>query len=183
VPYISLWLFETDSVGVISTTDLRPIGPTIAAKNHVYDTERNGAVNVIAEDAVTTKEIDRIQQVVDDPERKWAVGLDTDESAEIQVLVHDGEKLAVHRWGAYDGDSGTAPLGLDVELLDQDDIVREKSNTVDEYDLIDPVASLENMTGGPQVFVLRVKNSSGSPIGDSIDERGVGVHFGYIVED
>lgn len=181
-PHIPIWLFETNDSGVTSAVDLRPIGPTVVAKNTVYDTGGTGAVDVIGEDSITTKELNRVQQVIDNPERQWSVELDENESVEIQVYVEDGETLAVYRWGAYDGNSGTAPTGLNVELLDEDDTVQQQANTVDEFDSSDPVASLENISGDSQVFVLRAKNTTGSPIGDGEDVRGVGAHFGYIVE-
>ena len=182
VPHIPIWSFNTDNTGVTSASDHRQVGPTVAAKNTKYDTKGVGAVDVIGEDAVTSREIDRILQVVDDPERKWSVELDDNESAEIQVYVEDGETLSVYRWGAYDGNSGTAPTGLNVEILDENDAVQQQSNTVDEYNKNEPIASIENTTGDSQIFVLRAKNATGNSIGDGDGERGVGVHFGYLVE-
>lgn len=122
-----------------------------------------------------------IEQLVEHPDRKQAVELDNGDSHEIPVIVPDGARLEVYRWGAYNGDELTAPTGLDVELLDEDDTVQETANTVDDKDIDTPVASHENTTGSDQVFVLRCKNDTGDVIGDGDDDRGVGMHFGYRV--
>jgi hypothetical protein len=183
VPQMAIWSFKTDETGVSSVTDLRRVGPSLAASNTLYDTTETGAVNVIDEDAIGSNELDRTQRVIDNPDRQLSVELGVNESAEIQILVGDGEALEVYRWGAYDGNSGVAPSGLKVQLLDHQDTVHQEANLADEYDLSSPVASLKNTTEEQQVFVLRVKNSTGSPIGEENNKRGVGAHFGYLIED
>ena len=120
--------------------------------------------------------------VVDDPDRYQAAELSDGDSHEVPIQVPDGATLAVYRWGAYDADDGTAPTGLDVELLDGGDTVQASANTTNTQDVDTPVASYENTSGSESVFVLRAKNDTGAPIGDGENERGVGMHFGYVIE-
>lgn len=121
--------------------------------------------------------IDMASVVVEDPQPLPLAELSDGESIEIGVVVDDGETLEVYRWGAYDVFDGTAPTGLDVELLDGDDTVQASANTVNDQDKTTPVASQENTSGSQSVFKLRAKNDSGN----AIEDPGVGAHFGYVV--
>ncbi|SEH61033.1 hypothetical protein SAMN05192561_11265 [Halopenitus malekzadehii] len=125
--------------------------------------------------------IDMVSVVVDDPDRLPAAELQDGESIEMPIPVDDGETLEVYRWGAYDASDHTAPTGLDVELVDGGDVVQVASNTTNSQDTANPVASYQNSSGAVQVFKLRAKNDSGSPIGDGTGEPGVGSHFGFRV--
>ncbi len=125
--------------------------------------------------------VTEIEKLVNHPDRKQAAELGDGDSHEIPVIVPNGATLEVYRWGGYDAADLTAPAGLEVELLDGDDIVQEAANTVDEQDTDTPVASHENTSGSDQAFVLRCTNDTGDAIGDENDERGVGMHFGYRV--
>lgn len=164
-PTTPIFTFKTDASGVTDAVDHRDIGPELGK-------------NIVGQTAINYPEV-----VVDNPDRYQAAELDDGDSYEIPVQVPNGHRLAVYRWGCYDADTNSAPSGLDVQLLDGGDLVREASNTVDEYSTDQPVASHQNDTGGPQSYILRGKNSTGNPIGDGDTDRGVGMHFGYLVEE
>ena len=158
-PVVEIWTFDTDSDGVTNAVDHRTIGPELS------------------KDLVGSRSIDAADIAVHNPERLPITELGDGESIEIPVRVSDGEMLRVHRWGAYDVADGTAPLGLNVELLDGNDTVQMSENTVDTHDDRTAVASHENTSGSTAVFKLRAKNTTGS----AIDSPGVGAHFGYLV--
>lgn len=122
-----------------------------------------------------------VEQVVENPDRNRATELSDGDSIEIPIPVADGEALEVHRWGAFDASDHTAPTGLDVELVDGADVVQIAANTTNSQDTTTPVASLQNTSGGTEVFKLRAKNDTGSAIGDADGDPGVGAHFGYRV--
>ena len=158
-PVVETWVFDTDNDGVTNALDRRTIGPELS------------------KDLVGSRSIDAGDIAVHHPERLPITELGDGESIEIPVRVSDGEALHVHRWGAYDVADGTAPTGLDVELLDGTDTVQMSENTVDTHDDRIPVVSHENTSGSTSVFKLRAKNTTGSVI----DSPGVGAHFGYLV--
>jgi len=83
----------------------------------------------------------------------------------------------VYRWGTYDANDNSTPTGLIVELLDVDDVVQASANTNDEYNLSEPIAWIGNQTGSMAVSILRVKNNTGSAIGGSDTDRGIGNSF------
>ena len=134
-----------------------------------------------SETTVPVDGLDMVSVVVDDPDRLPAAELDTGESIEIPIPVADGETLNVYRWGAFDAADHTAPTGLDVELVDGADTVQAAANTTNTQDTGAPVASYQNTSGSTQVFKLRAKNDTGSAIGDTDTDPGVGSHFGYRV--
>ena len=90
----------------------------------------------------------------------------------------DGETLKVYRWGAYKISDGTAPTGLEVQLLDGGDTVQASENTVDTEDTATPVASFGNATGSRSIFKLRINNATGN----NYTTDGVGGLFAYVVE-
>lgn len=98
------------------------------------------------------------------------------------VLVEGGETIEVYRWGAYQVTDGTAPSGLDVELLDDSDTVVESATTPDtaSTDPTDPIAWFQNPnTGAPEVYKLRVANNTGGDIASP----GVAGAFSYRTTD
>jgi hypothetical protein len=176
-PFSPIWSFDTDGTGVTLASDLRSVGPTMAAINSTYDTDGSGAIDTIGSHVVTTEEIDLRSVVVEQPDRLPIVELRDGESIEIPVAVDAGEVLKVYRWGVFDVSTHSAPSGLTVELLDGDDNVQVSASTADERDSVSPVASVENTSGTLSIFKLRAKNETGAPI----DDPGVGSHFGYRV--
>lgn len=102
--------------------------------------------------------------------------LEAGDSVEISVPVDDGETLTVYRWGGYLISDGTAPTGLDVELLDGSDTVQASSNTADTHSTAG-VASYTNSSGSTSIFKLRARNATGT---DYVTD-GVGAVFGYEV--
>lgn len=197
LPKIELWQFDTDASGVTNVDDMRRVGPHLDADNaptqnefddHADRHEAGGAdaisvtSGMIAANEVRSTELDRAEMATVEPDAYAAAELDDGESHEVPRRVENGETLKVYRWGAYNADTSDAPTGLDVELLDDDDTVQASSNTANEQDGENPVASHENTSGTVSTFVLRVKNDTGEPIGDGDAERGVGMHFGYVVE-
>jgi hypothetical protein len=105
--------------------------------------------------------------------------LDDTETVEITVPVPDSSTLEVFLWGAYKVSDGTAPTGLDVELLDGSDTAQASENTTRtaSTDENSPVASYTNSSGSQSIFKLRALNGTGSAISDP----GVGAIFGYRV--
>jgi hypothetical protein len=118
---------------------------------------------------------DDVGYVVEYPQRFDITALDDTESREIPLLVDDTETLEVYRWGAFDASDGTAPTGLDVELVDGNDTVQASANTVNDQSTSTPVASFTNSSGSTSVFKLRVNNTTGS----AINSPGVGANFGW----
>ena len=153
-PVVEIWEFDTDGSGVIEARNLRDVG--------------------VAIDAST---LERSSLVVDDPQRLPIAELADGESIELPIPVADGETLKVYRWGAFDVSDGTAPTGLDVELLDGSDTVQVSANTADDQNTDIPVASYENRSGTKSVFKLRAINQTGS----NMRSPGVGCHFGFQV--
>lgn len=102
--------------------------------------------------------------------------LEDGESAEISVPVSDGETLTVKRWGSYKISDGTAPTGLQVQLLDGSDTVQDSANTTDNRSS-SGVASYINSSGSLSIFKLRVDNATGN----NYTTAGVGAVFGYEV--
>lgn len=149
----------------------------------ILDTGTGESVT-ITEGAVSWTDTNEIEYVVSDEgvDRNRATELSDGDSIEIPIPVADGETLKVYRWGAYDASDYTAPTGLDVELVDGGDVVQTAANTTNNQDTTSPVASYTNSTGSVQVFKLRVKNDTGSAIGDAAGDPGIGSHFGYLVE-
>jgi hypothetical protein len=164
-PTIEVWTFDTDANGVINAEDHRQIGP------------------VLSKNIVDGMALDRVSLVVSDPDRYAAAELDDQESYEVPIQLPDGHRLAVYRWGAYDANDNSTPTGLVVELLNEDDVVQASANTNDEYNLSEPIAWIGNQTGSMAVSILRVKNDTGSAIGDGDTDWGIGMHFGYLIEE
>ena len=158
-PTVEIWTFDTDAHGVTNVEDHRDIGPELGE-------------NLAGRTAIDYRDV-----VVDNPNRLPIAELEDGESVELAIPVDDGETLEVYRWGAFDVSDGTAPTGLDVELLDDTDTVQASENTPNTQDDRTPVASYENTSGTVSVFNLRAKNDTGS----AIDSPGVGPHFGYVV--
>jgi len=158
-PTAEIWTFDTDVSGITNVEDHRDIGPQLSEK-------------IAGRTAIDYREV-----VVDNPERLPITVLKNGESIEVPVYVDDGETLAVYRWGAFDASSALAPTGLDVELLDGNDTIQESQNTANTESDRTPVASHENTSGEPAVLKLRAKNYTGS----TIENPGVGSHFGYVV--
>lgn len=99
------------------------------------------------------------------------------ESAEISVLVPDGQTLTVYRWGVYKIADGTAPTGLEAQLLDGSDTVQASENTTDSENTSSGVASHSNSSGSASIFKLRADNDTGS----DFTTDGVGAFFAYEV--
>lgn len=176
---------EADTVIVALEADVDPTHPTVEILT--FDTDANGVTNVedhrdigpaIGENLVGRTAIDYRDIVVDTPERLPIAELNDGESIELSIPVGDGETLKIYRWGAFDASDGTAPTGLNVELLDGVDTVQASVNTTDEENRELPVASYENNSGSMSVFNLRAKNDTGSVL----DAPGVGSHFGFVVD-
>lgn len=125
----------------------------------------------------TTIERDTEQEAADNPYQIPIVALEDTESVEIAVPVGDTETLEIYRWGAYKVADGTAPTGLDVELLDGSDTVQASENTNDTRDPSTPIASYENTSGSASVFKVRAHNETGG----ALDAPGVSCHFGTVV--
>jgi len=94
-----------------------------------------------------------------------SAALDGGESLELAVRVPDGSTLEVYRWGAFQVSDGTAPTGLDCELLDGADTVQASENTANTESDAAPVASYTNSSGSVSVFKLRALNGTGGTIG------------------
>jgi hypothetical protein len=176
-PHLLIWSFDTDDSGVISATDHRPLGPTMAATNTLYDSQESGSVDVISPDSITEVELNFPAVVAEHPDRLPIAELDNGESIEIPIPVSNGETLEVYRWGAFDVSDGTAPTGLDVELVDDGDTVQASANVVDEMNSENPVASHENTSSSLSIFKLRARNTTG----DAINDPGAGSLFGFRV--
>jgi hypothetical protein len=112
------------------------------------------------------------------PHRFDITALEDTESREVPLLVPDQSTLSVYRWGAFDASDGTAPTGLDVELLDGGDTVQATANTPNSEDAATPQASFQNTSGSQSVFKLRVLNGTGG----TLDSPGVGATFGWVLE-
>jgi hypothetical protein len=147
----------------------------------LYDVDTDGSgVTAVTDRRAFTAPV-RIRELVDAPNGTPPIALLEDtESVEITVPVPDGQTLMVYRWGAYKIADGTAPAGLDVQLLDGADTVQASANVVDEEstDPAAPVASYTNTSGSTSIFKLRSKNATGN----NYTADGVGAHFAYIVE-
>jgi len=121
----------------------------------------------------------RIQDLVDSPNGNVPTALLEDtESIEASVPVPHGESLKVYRWGAYKISDGTAPTGLQVQLLDGSDTVQASENTVNTEATGSPVASHGNGSGSLSIFKLRIDNGTGN----AYTTDGVGGIFAYVVE-
>jgi hypothetical protein len=147
----------------------------------LYDVDSDGSGVTAVTDRRAFSPPMRIEDLVDSPNGTPPIALlDDTESIEITVPVADGETLKVYRWGNYKIADGTAPTGLDVELLDGGDTVQASANVVDDEstDPASPVASYQNASGSVSIFKLRSKNSTGN----NYTSKGVGSHFAYIVE-
>ena len=168
--------------GTLSMTDIA----TQSELNGKADDPHNNAahsVNYIENntDTVDDDNINLASLVVENPELLQLTELADTESTEISIPVADGETLEVYRWGGYDANDGTAPTGLDVELLDGSDTVQASENTVNTEDKSTPVASYTNSSGSQSIFKLRVYNGTGGTIPSTDGDPGVGAHFGYVV--
>lgn len=115
-------------------------------------------------------------QVADAPNGNvQTVELEDTESTEISVAIPPGEAIRVYRWGCYNISNSTAPSGLKVQLLSDDDTVVFSENTVNSRDTTgDGVAWYQNDSSSLEVCKLSIKNTTGST-------SQVGGFFGYIV--
>jgi hypothetical protein len=161
-PTVAIWMFDTSASGVATAIDLRNIGPNLK------------------EGIVDSQAIDRSSLSVNNPDRYQSAKLDDGSSYEVPVQVPAGATLSVYRWGAYDANTSSAPSGLNVELLDENDTVEKSANTADTQQ-DSPIVELENTSDQRTVYILRAKNDTGDTLGGEDDSRGVGMHFGYLV--
>jgi len=151
--------------------------------NATWDTDPGSGNDVTLDYRIYTLDVSvsksEVQNLVDSPNGDVPTALLEDtESVEISVPVPDGETLKIYRWGAYLISDGTAPTGLQVQLLDGGDTVQASENTQNTENTSSPVASYKNATGSLSVFKLRVNNGTGN--GYTTD--GVGGLFAYVVE-
>jgi len=151
--------------------------------NATWDTDPGSGNDVTLDYRIYTLDVSvsksRIQDLVDSPNGHVPTALLEDtESVEISVPVPDGETLKVYRWGAYLLSDGTAPTGLQVQLLDGGDTVQASENTTNTENTSSPVASYGNATGSLSIFKLRVNNATGN----AYTTDGVGGMFAYVVE-
>lgn len=117
------------------------------------------------------------QRLIQSPNGTPVTGLlENGDSIEISIPVADGDTLTVYRWGGYLMSDGTAPSGLDVELLDGGDTVQQSANTTNSQST-GGVASYTNSSGSQSIFKLRVSNSTGN----NYTTDGVGGVFAYEV--
>lgn len=125
---------------------------------------------------VTTTNINTADFAAGDVRRQRTpiTALEDTESIEIPVIVPDGQTLTVYQWGAFKAADGTAPTGLDVELVDGNDTVQSSANTTGNTNT-NGIASYTNGSGSASVFKLRAKNGTGS----ALTSPGVGAKFGW----
>jgi len=148
-----------------------------------WDTDPGSGNDVTLDYRIYTLDVSvsksHIQNLVDSPNGNVPTALLEDtESVEISVPVSDGKTLKVYRWGAYKISDGTAPTGLQVQLLNGGDSIQASENTVDTESVSSPVASHGNATGSLSIFKLRVNNGTGN----AYTTDGVGGIFAYVVE-
>ena len=151
--------------------------------NATWDTDPGSGNDVTLDYRIYTLDVSvsksEVQNLVDSPNGHVPTALLEDtESVEISVPVPDGENLKVYRWGAFKISDGTAPTGLQVQLLDGSDTVQASENTVNTENTSSPVASYGNATGSLSIFKLRVDNATGN----AYTTDGVGGLFAYVVE-
>jgi hypothetical protein len=158
-PTVEIWTFDTDANGVTNAEDHRNIGPTLGA-------------DIVDDNALNLPSV-----VVKNPQRLPISALYDGESIEIAVRLSNSETIHIYRWGAFDVGSGSAPIGLSVELLDDNDNVQESATTANTQNVDGPIASHTNSSGSESVVKLRAKNDTGTTINDP----GVGAHFSYVV--
>ncbi len=166
-------------IGLASAFDSATEDEDMKIPLYDVDTDGSGVTAVTDRRAFTSPA--RIRELVDAPNGTPPNALLEDtESVEITVAVPDGETLKVYRWGAYEVGGGTAPAGLQAQLLDGGDTVQASENTVDteSTDPAAPVASHTNSSGSASIFKLRANNATGN----AYTTNGVGSHFAYIVE-
>jgi len=124
---------------------------------------------------------DTAAQLIDSPNGQIGTAdLPDGESAELAVRVPDGETLTVYAWGAHTVPSGTAPVGLTVQVVLPDGTTDSSANTV-WSESVTGVASHTNSSGGTQIMRLRVDNSTGTDYTDSAGNDGVAAQFAYEV--
>lgn len=92
--------------------------------------------------------------VAEHPDRLPIAEPNDGEPIEIPVLVAH-EVTRVYRWGAYDIGGLSPPTGLDVELLDHNDIVKASENTTDNRNVASPILSSRITSGSESLFELR----------------------------
>jgi len=148
-----------------------------------WDTDPGSGNDVVLDYRIYTLDVSvsksQIQDLVDSPNGNLPTALLEDtESIEISVPVPDGESLKVYRWGAYKIADGTAPTGLQVQLLDGGDTVQASENTVNTENTSSPVASHGNASGSLSIFKLRIDNATGN----NYTTDGIGGLFAYVVE-
>jgi len=148
-----------------------------------WDTDPGSGNDVVLDYRIYTLDVSvsksRKQDLVDSPNGNVPTALLEDtESIEISVPVPDGESLKVYRWGAYLISDGSAPTGLQVQLLDGGDTVQASENTSNTESTGTPVASHGNASGSLSIFKLRIDNATGN----SYTTDGVGGLFAYVVE-
>jgi len=78
------------------------------------------------------------------------------------VRVPAGGTLKIYRWGAFLLADGTAPSGLEVQVLDGSDTVQANANTADQENRTSPVVSVSNSSSSLSVFKLRTVNATGT---------------------
>jgi hypothetical protein len=151
-PSLPIWSVDTDCVGVTSASDLRSIGPTMAATNTTYESQGTGSIDAISSKAVTHDKINIPTILVEHPDRLPIAELRDGESIEIPVTVPANATLEIYRWGAFTVSTHSVPSRLTVELLDGSDTVQASANTMDDRDPASPVVPSENMSGSASSF-------------------------------
>lgn len=124
-------------------------------------------------------DLDTGQRLIESP--NYNVPYSTDfldtESIVHPVVVPDGQKITVYRWGVLDT-TETAPAGLTVELWDDDDVVVSSANTIRDANP-NGITTWSNTSGTTGFAKLAVVNGTGS---DYLDPDGVSATFGYEVK-
>lgn len=119
-----------------------------------------------------------VEHLIDAPNGQLDTALLEDtETTSITVRVPDTETLTVYAWGVWKVSDGTAPTGLEAELVDQSGTVQTSANTT-WTENTGGVASYQNTSGSQKIYRLRANNATGN----NYTTNGVGGAFAYIVE-
>jgi hypothetical protein len=125
--------------------------------------------------------VDHAAALIDSPNGHIGTAdLPASESAELTVRLADGEAIFIYAWGGYTVPSGTAPSGLQVQLIDPSGTTQASENTVWTANA-SGVASYTNSSGGVQIMRLRVDNSTGTNYTSDAGNDGVAAQFAYEV--
>jgi len=147
------------------------VGPTAKMFDDVVTGFLEDAADTVTDSNISTSDF---AAAASRRERLPIAALDDTESIEIAVIVPDTQTLTVYNWGAFNAADGTAPTGLDVELVDGADTVQASANTTGNSNTAG-VASFQNTSGSTSVFKLRARNTTGG----ALNSPGVGAFFGW----